>query len=262
MIRMVTNALRGVLAVNFIGPPNDRANAKEATVTRNGTTEPVSRSNDRATVKEATVTRNGTSNTEWIIYTICITCCFIITVLCHLFRTYKKQYALGLRIVNEEVILKPLELSSYIDDIYDEVDVNPSTFVTTGSRVTSQASNNETINFVFNGRQSNTIDNIDDEAGYFDLYFAMKEDVNQQQENRALQKESSSTSSSNPNVIGQDNTEYLKPYIPLQEYCQEESHDCEVAVAVHPCIERSSGSDEDAAMNIYSNVYIPLQKDR
>ncbi|XP_052071061.1 uncharacterized protein LOC127709498 [Mytilus californianus] len=256
----------------------------------NGTIEPVSPPNDRATAKEATVIRNGTSNTEWIIYTLCITGFFVLTVLYHLFRKYRKRHALDFRVVNEKVISKPLELTSYIDDIYDEVDENPLTFftmgsnntsqasriddiydevdenplafVTMGSNVTSQASHNETINFVFDDKQSNIAGNEHEEAGYFDLYFGMKEGADEQQENRALQKESISTSSSNSNVVGQNNTEYPKPYIPLQEYFQEESHACEIAVMVHQCIERSSGSDKDAKMNIYSNVNIPLQKDR
>ncbi|CAC5415133.1 unnamed protein product [Mytilus coruscus] len=234
---------------------------KTLRITSLRTIEPVSPPNERATAKEANVIRNGTSNTEWLIYTLCITGCFVITVLCYLFRTYRKRHALDLRIVNEKV-LKPLERTSYNDNIYDEVDENPLTFVTIGPNVTSKASNNETINFVFDDRQSNTAGNEHDEAGYFDLYFGMKEGANEHEENRALQKESRSTSSSNSNVVGLDNTEYPNPYIPIQEYSHEESHACEVAVMVHQCIERSSGSDEDATSNIYSNVCITLQKDR
>ena len=110
---------------------------------------------------------SGTSNTEWIIYTLCITGCFFMTGLCHLFRTYKKQYDIGGRKVNKEVNLKTLELTSYIDDIYDEVDENPLTFVTIGSDVTCQASHNEPINFVFDNRQSDVPGYEDDDVGYF-----------------------------------------------------------------------------------------------
>ncbi|CAC5383987.1 unnamed protein product [Mytilus coruscus] len=155
--------------------------------------------------------------------------------------------------------LNVIHLTSYIDDIYDEVDKKPLTFDTTGSNVTSQASNNETINFVFNESHSNTKGNIDDEAGYFDLYFAMKEDANDQLEDRASQIKSLAISSFTSNVVSQDNTECPKP---LQEYCQEDSHAFDVTVTVHQCIKRSSWSDEDATSNIYSNVCIPLQKDK
>lgn len=90
----------------------------------------------------------GTSKAGWIIYTLCITGCFILTALCHLFRTYRKRHALSSEKVKEEVILKPLELTLHNDDIYDEVNENSSTFVTTGSNIPSQASQNETLNLV------------------------------------------------------------------------------------------------------------------
>ncbi|CAC5373428.1 unnamed protein product [Mytilus coruscus] len=230
--------------------------------TSSGTTEQVLLPNETFTSKETTVIKSETSNIKWKIYILCITTSFILTGLGHLFRTYRKRHALDFRIINEEVILKPLELTSYIDDIYDEVDDNTSTFVTTGSNVTSKTSNNETINFVFDDRQTNTADNEHDEAGYFDLYFAMKEDVNHQEENRGSQKESRSTNSSISNDVDQNITAYHKPYIQHQEYSQEDPHACEVTVTVHHCMERSSWSDEDGTRNVYSNVCLPFQKDR
>ncbi|XP_052071060.1 uncharacterized protein LOC127709497 [Mytilus californianus] len=237
--------------------------------TYTGMTEPVLFSNERVTATETTVTMNGnlndvtgTSKADWMIYTLCITSCFILTALCHLFRTYRNRHALSFEAVNEEVILKPLELTLYNDDIYDEVDENSLTFVTTGSNIPSQASQNETINFVFNERHSSTTDNGNDEVGYLDLYFTMKEDKNRQVEVRSSQTESLSTSSSNSDIVVQENMEYPKPYIPLQQYCQDDSHSCKVAVMVHQSIKRSPGIDDDATSNIYSNVCIPLQKDR
>lgn len=89
----------------------------------------------------------------WIIYTLCITSCFILTALCHLFRTYRKPQTLSSEKLKEETILKPLELILYNDDIYNEVDENSLTFVTTGSNIPSQSSSNETINFAFNERK-------------------------------------------------------------------------------------------------------------
>ncbi|CAC5404471.1 unnamed protein product [Mytilus coruscus] len=145
---------------------------------------------------------------------------------------------------------------------FNEEDKAQITFVTTGSNVTTQASHNETINFVVHERQSKPAYNEDDEAGYFDLYFAMNKDVNHQVEDRSLQKESLSTSSSISNFVGRNYTAYHNPYVPLQEYSQEDPYACEVTVTVHQGIECSSWSDEDAPSHIYSNVCIPLRKDR
>lgn len=206
-----------------------------------------------------------TSKAHWMIYTLCITSCFILTALCHLFRTYRKRHALSSEKLKDEVILKPLELTVYNDDIYDEVNDNSLTFVTTGSNIPSQASQNETLNFVFDERHSCTTDNGDNEVGYLDLYFAMKEGKNRQVEDQSSQTESISTiscSSSNSDGVVQDNTEFPKPYISRQQYFPDDSNLCEVDVMVHQCIKRFGGIDEDETSNIYSNVCIQLQKDR
>lgn len=204
----------------------------------------------------------GVADANWIIYTLCITSCFFLTGFGHLYRTYRKQNALGVGNGKEEVTLKPLELPSYINDIYDEVDDNSLTFVTTGSNIPSKASHNENINFVFNDTQSRTTDGEDDEFGYFDLYFATKGDGNRPVEDRASQNESISTSSSSSNVVVQDKREYTKPNIPLQQFCQDNSHSCNVAVMVHHCIEHFQGMDDEDISNIYCNVCTPLQNDR
>ncbi|CAG2228852.1 unnamed protein product [Mytilus edulis] len=134
-------------------------------------------------------------------------------------------------------------------------------------------------------------DDEDDEVGYFDLYFDMKEDENQQEKKHTLRKESLLTSSFNSNVDSQVNTKF---YEPLSKYFQEDAHACEVSVTFHErqfntacneddevdkagyfdlyfdmkvdvnhqCIERSVLSKEDAANNIYVNVYQLLQNER
>ncbi|CAC5373673.1 unnamed protein product [Mytilus coruscus] len=164
-----------------------------------------------------------------------------------------KYYCTTLQLCNFICLTEPVLLPN------ETITTKETTFIKTGSNVTSQASHNETINFVFHERQSNTIGNIDDEAGYFDLYFAIEEDANDQLEDRASQKENLSISSSTSNVVSQDNTECPKL---LQKYCQEDSHAFDVTVTVHQCIKRSSWSDEDPTSDKYSNICIPLLKDR
>lgn len=161
--------------------------------------------------------------------------------------------------VNKEVISKSLQQTLYNDDIYDEVNENSLTSVITESNIPSKGFQSETINFVFHERHSSTTDNEDDEVGYLDLYFAMGEANKCQIENRSSQTDILSTSSSNSDIVVQDNTEYPKPYRPLQQYYKDDSHSSKVAVMVHQSMEISP--DEDVN-KIYSNVCRPLQKDR
>lgn len=91
----------------------------------------------------------------------------------------------------------------------------------------------------------------------------MKEGKNRQVEDQLSQTESISTiscSSSNSDVVVQDNTEFPKPYKSRQQYFPDDL--CEVDVTVHQCIKRFGGIDENETSNIYSNVCIQLQKDR
>lgn len=183
----------------------------------------------------------GTSKADWMLYTLCITSCFLLTVCGHLFRTYRKRHTLSVGNVEKEVILQHFELNSFIDDIYDEVNV--------ASHFPPQVSENETINFVCDERQSSTVGYEGDEVGYLDLYFTMKEDEN----HLASQNKSLSSCSSNSDVaiVDQDNTEYPNPYIPPQKYCPDDSNSCEVDVMVHQCIERSPCIDVDDTSNMY-----------
>lgn len=187
----------------------------------------------------------GTSKADWMLYTLCITSCFLLTVFGHLFRTYRKRHTLSVGNVEKEVILQHFEQNSFIDDICDEVNG--------ASHVPPQVSENETINFVCDERQYSTVGYEGDEVGYLDLYFTMKEDENHQEEDLVSQIKSLSSCSSNSDVaiVDQDNTEYPKPYIPPQKYRPDDSNSCEVDVMVHQCIECSPCIDVDDTSNMY-----------
>ncbi|CAG2194576.1 unnamed protein product [Mytilus edulis] len=101
----------------------------------------------------------------------------------------------------------------------------------------------------------------DDEVGYFDLYFVLKEGPNDQVKEQTSQNELLSTSSFYANVVGQDKTEYHKTYMSPNEYCIDDIYACDVAVTVHKGMERSSRPDEDAKYNMYSKVNKTLQTD-
>lgn len=195
----------------------------------------------------------GTSKAGWMIYTLCITSCFLFTVFGHLFRTYRKQHTLSFGNVEKEVTLQHFELNAFIDDIYDDIDANSLTVVTTSSHFPPQVSVNETINFVCDERQSSTAGDEGDEIGYLDLYFTKKEDENNQEEDLASQNKSLSSCSSNSDValVDQDNTEYPKPYIQIQKYCPDDSNSSKVDVMVHQCIERSPCIDVDYTSDMY-----------
>lgn len=64
-----------------------------------------------------------------IVLTIAIISCFIFTGVGYLVYAHIQRYSCKLRIINEEVILEPLEPSSY-GVVYDEVDENSSRFET------------------------------------------------------------------------------------------------------------------------------------
>ncbi|CAC5400707.1 unnamed protein product [Mytilus coruscus] len=202
----------------------------------------------------------GSSNDEWIIYTLCISGFTILAGVGHLLRKIRKRRSLKLKI-NAEVDLKPLKPTPYIG-IYSEVDKNPLTFDTTELNVASQASSMKSINFISKRRRFITTEIEDEETtGYLDVYFDMEND-NTKVVDGIPHIESLSTNSFNSGVVGQDNTEYFKPYTKLQGNCQEDSNACEVTVTVHQCSESSLRSEEEAMSNIYSNVYQPMQTDK
>ncbi|CAG2186382.1 unnamed protein product [Mytilus edulis] len=198
-------------------------------------------------------TNTGSSNDKWIIYTLCITGLTLLTCFANLTLAYIKRRSCKETIANQNVV-------SVLGD-FNVVDKTPIAFGTTGSNATSQDSHSENINFDCHERQSKTTGIDDDEVGYFDLYFVMKEGPNDQVKDRTSQNERLSTSSFYANVVGQDKTEYHKTYMSPNEYCIDDIYACDVAVTVHTGMECSSRPDEDAKYNMYSKVNKTLQTD-
>ncbi|CAC5381942.1 unnamed protein product [Mytilus coruscus] len=225
-------------------------------------TEPVLLQNETISTKETTVLKSGTSISEWIILTLCITGCFILTGFGYLIRTYRKRLSFKLRNTNEGAILEPLEPSPYIG-VYDEINENPLTLDTTDLNLTSQESHYETIDLVSQERLYITTTPEHGDTGYLDPYFAFEEDENHQLEDRISQKENFSTTSnsSNSDVVDQDDTAENNLYQPLQGNWQGDSHGYDVPVMVHKCFKNSAEFDKNDTSNSYYNVYKPLPKD-
>lgn len=196
---------------------------------------------------------SGSLNDEWVIYTLCITGLTLLTCFVHLTLASIKRRSCKEVIVNEKVVSK-------LGD-FNVVDETPIPIVTTGSNATSHDSHGENINFNCHEKQSCTTGIEDDEVGYFDLYFVLKEGPNDQVKEQTSQNERLSTSSFYANVVGQDKTEYHKTYMSPNEYCIDDIYACDVAVTVHKGMERSSRPDEDAKYNMYSKVNKTLQTD-
>ncbi|CAC5383986.1 unnamed protein product [Mytilus coruscus] len=197
---------------------------------------------------------------EWIVLTLCIISCLVLIGVGYMIRTYRKGQSFNSRIINEGVILEPLEPSPYIG-VYDEVDENALTFAMTDLNVASAESHYETVDCVSQERLSFTTSTEHGDTGYLDPYFAMEEDENHQLQDRTSQKECSSTNSSSSDVVAQDNTSCHNLYQPLHENWQDDSRGYEVPVMVHKCFEQPTGFDEHAISNSYFNVNKPLQKD-
>ncbi|VDI55688.1 Hypothetical predicted protein [Mytilus galloprovincialis] len=201
----------------------------------------------------------GTSISGWIIVTLCIAGCIILTGLGYLIRTYRQRLSVKSRIKNEGSILEPLGPAPYIG-VYDEIDENPLTFDTADSNVTPQEPHYETVDCVSQERLSITSSTEHDDTGYLDPYFAL-EDESDKLQDRTSQTECSSTNSSNSDVVDQDIIAYKNIYQPLQENWQDNSHGYDIPVMVHEGFECSAGFDENTTSNSYYNVYKPLQKD-
>ncbi|CAG2186383.1 unnamed protein product [Mytilus edulis] len=199
-----------------------------------------------------------TSISGWIIVTLCIAGCIILTGLGYLIRTYRQRLSVKSRIINEGAILEPLGPAPYIG-AYDEIDENPLTFDTTDSNVTPQEPHYETVDCVFQERLSITTSTEHEDTGYLDPYFAI-EDESDKLQDRTSQTECSSTNSFNSDVVDQDIIAYKNIYQPLQENWQDNSHGYEIPVMVHEGFECSAGFDENTISNSYYNVYKPLQK--
>ncbi|CAG2228853.1 unnamed protein product [Mytilus edulis] len=198
----------------------------------------------------------GTLKADWIIYTLCITSCLCLTGFGHCFRTYRERRSLKVRAISATTVSEPL--TPYMGD-YTEVDKETLSLVAKGLNVKTKESRNETINVVKHESQSYITSIEDDEAGYFDLYFDRKEDVDHQVEHHALQKKSFSISSFNSKVGSQDNIDVHELH---QEYFHEDSQSCEVSVMVHKRQSYTTcyGDDEDDDAG-YFDLYFAMKGD-
>lgn len=149
---------------------------------------------------------------EWIILTLCITGCFILTGLSCLLFTYRKLQSLTSRITNAGVVLEHIEPSPYIG-IYDEVDENQLSFI----NFTSQEPHYETVDMVSLKQLSITTSTEQADKGYLDSCFAMEDDEIYQLKDQTSQEECCSTTSSISDVVDQDAIAYENLYQPLQE---------------------------------------------
>ncbi|CAC5420377.1 unnamed protein product [Mytilus coruscus] len=184
----------------------------------------------------------------------------MLTGVCYRIRICRKRQSIKLRVINEDVILEPLEPSPYIG-IYDEVDENPLTFDITGLTVTSQESHYITIDPGSQEQLSLITSTEHGDTENLDLHVAMEEGEHPQLPNRSSQKECISSNSFNSDVVNPDTTAYHNLYQLIQENWQDDSHGYEVPVVVHKCFESSLGFDENARINSYYNVYHACQKD-
>ncbi|CAC5355636.1 unnamed protein product [Mytilus coruscus] len=196
---------------------------------------------------------------ELIIYTLCVIGFLIIIGLSHFVRSYRKRSSINIPRENggegigmrQEIVEPP-----YIE-IYDEIDEHLIGEDNSDTAVTPQLRNINAA--VSKARTDKTTSSHDDTSSYLDPCFAVDET-----ENKSSSKESSSSHSSNIDLVIPDHTGYLNPYQPLRER-QLISDGYDVTVHVHKNSESSSGSEsseERSSSYKYSHVYQQLQKDQ
>ncbi|XP_052075376.1 uncharacterized protein LOC127712806 [Mytilus californianus] len=206
-------------------------------------------------IEETTIKSCGPPTKDWLLYTLGTAGFIILTVLSHLLRSYSKRKS---RLKNEEEVLESTTTSPYTG-VYHEIDENVLTDVTLGVCLTSQSSNNEAVYFVPQERTSITTITEHIDTDYLDPVFAA-EDEGDKSNDQMCKKESISTCSSDSDAIVSTSNENINPS-KFKENRHEHLHRYNVPVTVHPCIESSSGTDEDATDDKYSHVYQSLQKD-
>ncbi|CAG2234514.1 unnamed protein product [Mytilus edulis] len=99
-----------------------------------------------------------------------------------------------------------------------------------------------------------------DNSSYLDACFAPDET-----ETQSSFKESSSSHSSNSDLVILDNTGYLNPYQPLLESVQQIPDGYDVAIHIRQNSENSSGSmtsEDGSSVHKYSHVYQQLRQDQ
>ncbi|CAC5411129.1 unnamed protein product [Mytilus coruscus] len=153
--------------------------------------------------------------------------------------------------MRQEIVEPP-----YIE-IYDEIDEHLIGEDNSDTAVTPQLRNINAA--VSKARTDKTTSSHDGTSSYLDPCFAVDET-----ENKSSSKESSSSHSSNIDLVIPDHTGYINPYQPLRKR-QLISDGYDVTVHVHKNSESSSGSEsseERSSRYKYSHVYQQLQKDQ
>ncbi|CAC5411132.1 unnamed protein product [Mytilus coruscus] len=193
---------------------------------------------------------------ELIIYTLCVTGFLIIIGLSNFVRSYRKLSSINIPRENggESIGMRQERVEPPYIEIYDEIDKHVMGEDNSDTAVTPQLRNiNATVS---KARADETRSST---SSYLDPCFAADE-----AENQSSSKESSSSNSSNFDLVIPDHTGYLNPYQPLRER-QLIPDDYEVTVHVHKNSEISSGSEsseERSSSYKYSHDYEQLQKDQ
>ncbi|CAG2190746.1 unnamed protein product [Mytilus edulis] len=202
---------------------------------------------------------NGPSNMELIVYTLCVIGFLIIIGLSHFVRSYRKRSSINIPRQNrgEDIEMRQEIVEPPYIEIYDEIDEHLMGEDNSDTAVTQTLRNlNATVS---KAHTDKTTSSQDDTSSYLDPCFTVEET-----DNKSSSKESSSSHSSNFDLVIPDHTGYLNPYQPLRER-QLISDGYEVTVHVHKNSDSSSGSESSEEMSSsykYSHVYQQLQKDQ
>lgn len=195
------------------------------------------------------------STMELTIYTLCAIGVFIIIVLSHCVRSYRKRLVINIRRDNErdEIEMRQERVEQPYIGIYDEIDENLVGLDNRDQRVPPHIRNNSAL---LTDVQREEKEN----SSYLDACFAPEET-----ETQSSLKESSSSHSSNSDLVILDNTGYLNPYQPLLERAEQIPDGYDVAIHIRQNSENSSGSmtsEDGSSVYKYSHVYQQLKQNQ
>ncbi|CAG2225387.1 unnamed protein product [Mytilus edulis] len=197
---------------------------------------------------------------EWIIYTLCVVGFLILIALSHFVRSYRKRLSKTIRREDrrEDIEIRQERVDQPYPEIYDEIDENLIGVDNSNPLVIPELLSRRAITNDVRTMKINT--DQEDSSGYLDPVFSINET-----ESQSSLKESSSSHSSNVDLVIPDYTGYLNPYQPLLKTEQKISDGYEVAIHVHQNSERSSGSvssEDGSCAYKYSHVYQQLKQDQ
>ncbi|CAG2216087.1 unnamed protein product [Mytilus edulis] len=158
----------------------------------------------------------------------------------------------------DEVVVESTTTSPYTS-FYHEIDENILKDVTPSLCLVSHPSKMEAVCFIPQETSFTTRSTELDNTDYLDPVFAAEDEVENSQQQQMHKKDNMSTCYSVSNVIVPLSIKSINPS-QFTENQHEDMDGYEIPVTVHQYIERSSGSDEDAADYKYYHVYQSLQK--